>query len=818
MNMPIASPVFVRVLGGFELHGAQGGELSVSGRKLRALVALLSLPPSLGWSREQLTALLWGEREDELARGSLRQALAELRRTLGDTALLTDRDTVAFDPVALNVDAAEFGRLSTAGDWESAAALYRGDLLTGVSLPNGAFADWLLVERARLHDLALRALGRVLDTKTGDEAIATAQKLLALEPTHEETHRKLMRLLAAGGERAQALRQYQLCRDRLWNDLGVKPEPETERLFAEIRSSSGAVPRPRESLPAPAPSPGEPAPSGLAAGPSRPRRRWTLAAVVLAVGVVVGLAGWLKPWESSSPSATPGPPSIAVLPFENRSEDPQQTYFADGIAEDLMTDLSRVSGLLVIARNSTFAYRDHEVDVQKAARALGARYVIAGSVRRANDQVRINVQLIDAASGRQQWADRYDGPLDDIFALQDAVTEAVVNALSLRLSAGEQRELTQHETASLDAYDAFLRGWSHYKRATPEELTKAVPYLEQAIELDPAFGRAHAALAMIYLQAYDQRWAGSLGLSANDAYRRARDHLRIAEQYPTSTAHQVAGNMSRGLGWYDDALNEYAAATALDPNDSWSYAYAAHALILDGRPAEAEARIQMALRLDPHPPPVFVFYQGWSAFAQGRLAEAATAFETATDLDPDNPWPWLYLVATYGSSGRSEAAQVALAEFDALRIGQGGIPLTLDCYYLQGGAFYLTPGTFDLREGLRLAGVPRWLEAPVFEPRKLGAAEVDSLFFGHRLHGRSLESGEEHGASITADGSAMMFGDWGFGNGSARLEGDGLCFEWTGGHTNCGMVYRNPGGTRIKENEFVWFSHAGGGFPFSQVD
>jgi tetratricopeptide (TPR) repeat protein len=276
--------------------------------------------------------------------------------------------------------------------------------------------------------------------------------------------------------------------------------------------------------------------------------------------------------------------------------------------------------------------------------------------------------------------------------------------------------------------------------------------------------------------------------------------------------------MSRGLGWYDDALKEYAAATALDPNDSWSHIYAAHALILAGRPAEADARIEMALRLDPHPPPAFVFYQGWAAFAQGHLAEALAAFEMATNLDPDSPWPWLYLVATYGSSGRLQEAQAALAEFDARRIAQGGIPLTLDCYYMRGDAFYMSPGKFDLGEGLRLAGVPRWFDAPEFESRKLSAAEVDSLFFGHRLHGRSLESGEEHGASIAADGAAMMFGDWGIGNGTAKLESDRLCFEWIGGHTNCGMVYRNPGGTRIKENEFIWFSHAAGGFPFSQVD
>ena len=165
-------------------------------------------------------------------------------------------------------------------------------------------------------------------------------------------------------------------------------------------------------------------------------------------------------------------------------------------------------------------------------------------MRRAGDQVRINVQLIDAASGNQQWADRYDGSLADIFALQDRVTGAVVDAMALRLTAGEQRALAQHETASLEAYDAFLRGWDRYKRATPADLVKALPpSSSRRSSWTPVYGRAHAALAMIYFQAYDQAWTGRLGLSADDAYRKARDHLTIAQKYPTSTAYQVAGNI-----------------------------------------------------------------------------------------------------------------------------------------------------------------------------------------------------------------------------------------------------------------------------------
>ena len=359
------------------------------------------------------------------------------------------------------------------------------------------------------------------------------------------------------------------------------------------------------------------------------------------------------------------------------SDDPQQLYFADGIAEDLMTDLSQVKGLTVIARNSAFGYRDRAVDIPETARTLGIRYVIEGSVRRAGDQVRINVQLIDAASGNQQWADRYDGSLADIFALQDRVTGAVVDAMALRLTAGEQRALAQHETTSLEAYDAFLRGWDRYKRATPADLIKALPFFEQAIELDARYGRAHAALAMIYFQAYDQAWTGSLGISADDVYRKARDHLTIAQKHPTSTAHQVAGSMYRARGWYERAIKEFDSAIALDPTDSWSYVYAAHTWLAAGDVAKAEAQIQIAMRLDPHPPPAFLFYQGMVEYAQGRLQQAGSTFEQAARLSPQDPLPRLLLVATYGATGDRARAQEALAAFNALRARQGGIPLVL---------------------------------------------------------------------------------------------------------------------------------------------
>jgi Tfp pilus assembly protein PilF len=392
----------------------------------------------------------------------------------------------------------------------------------------------------------------------------------------------------------------------------------------------------------------------------------------------------------------------------------------------------------------------------------------------------------------------------------------VVDAMALRLTAGEQRMLAHHETTSLEAYDAFLRGWDRYKRATPADLVKALPFFEQAIELDARYGRAHAALAMIYFQAYDQAWTGTLDLSADDVYRKARDHLTIAQKYPTSTAYQVAGSIYRARGWHEAAIKEFDAAIALDPNDSWSYVYAAHTWLAAGDIAKAEAQIRTAMQLDPHPPPAFLFYRGLVEFAQDRLERAGSTFQQAAALSPQDPLPRLLLVATHGKTGDRPKAQEALAAFNVLRIRQGGVPLVLDCHYIKNlGSFSF--GQRGLWTALRAAGVPRWFDEAAFEPLRLPVVEIDRLFVGNRLHGRSLETGDEHGLSVAADGSAIIFGDWGVGSGRVRLDGDGLCFETSIGYINCATIYRNPDGGRATENEYIWVNRKGGAYPFSIV-
>ncbi len=544
-------------------------------------------------------------------------------------------------------------------------------------------------------------------------------------------------------------------------------------------------------------------------------KSWSAVAAATAVALaIVGVLLWLNRPQQELMQR----PSIAILPFENLSDDPQQAFFADGIAEDLLTDISRLSGVFVIARNSSFAYRGKATDARQVARELGVRYVLDGSVRRAGDQVRINVQLVDGTTGSQQWAERYDGVYADIFALQDRVTKAVVEALTVQLTGSEQTALGRRDTTVPEAYEAFLRGWEHYQKTTPEDYKKSIPHFERATELDPGYGRAHAALAMVYFRSYDQKWTASLGISTDRAFRTAQRYLKLAMAQPTSTSHQVAGNISRDRGWYDDALREFAIAIALDPSDSWSYADQAYTLIWAGRPAEAEKQIAKAIQFDPHYPTVFVFYKGLALFAQDRLPEAINILEEALQLNPDLPFLRLYLASAYGRSGKLAEATAMLASFSAARVKQGGLPFTMEL--LRGDdqeILFKVPERTRLLQGLRKIKIPYDFKDKAFDSQRLKGAEIDALVFGHRIHGWSEHGTSEHGAFISADGSsAMAYGDWSVGSGSAHVKDDQLCLVWSSTFF-CSEVLRNPGGTKAKENEYILLLDTWN-YPFSRVD
>ena len=330
---------------------------------------------------------------------------------------------------------------------------------------------------------------------------------------------------------------------------------------------------------------------------SRKTKPWfwlSLAAGTTALAAALVLVTWLQPWAPDVEPASvermvlplPDKPSIAVLPFTNMSDDPEQEYFADGMTEDLITDLSKISSLFVIARQSTFTYKGKSVTIRQVAEELGVRYVLEGSVRRAGDQVRINAQLIDAMTGGHIWAERYDSSLTDVFALQDKVTRNIVTALAVNLTAAERERQARKETDSPEAYDAFLRGLAHYSLFTPEDFAKSVPYFEEAIRLDPDYGRAHAVLATVYWRSRSYGWVDSLEMSGPEAGKKAWRHLEEALKNPTPRAHRVAARMHTSGERWDQAIAEAERAIALDANDPDGYEAMSRVLVRAGRPAE----------------------------------------------------------------------------------------------------------------------------------------------------------------------------------------------------------------------------------------
>jgi adenylate cyclase len=326
--------------------------------------------------------------------------------------------------------------------------------------------------------------------------------------------------------------------------------------------------------------------------------------IVLLLLIGMGLAWW-QPWKPVFEPASiermalelPDKPSIAVLPFENMSNDADQEYFADGITEDLITDLSKLPELFVISRNSTFTYKGRAVKVGLVAEELGVRYVLEGSVRRVGTQVRINAQLIDALSGGHVWAERYDGSLTDIFALQDKVTGKIVTALALNLT-GERS--SRQQTSSAQAYDLFLRGWALYQRHNADDFAQAIPHFEAAIRLDAEYAQAHAALAAIYWEIWGNRWAKILNISLPDAMKLAKVHLEEAMKEPSSLAHWVASNLLIAEGNYETAIAEAKQIVALDANSADGYSMLANAMTLSGKPDESVKLIEKAARLDPN--------------------------------------------------------------------------------------------------------------------------------------------------------------------------------------------------------------------------
>jgi adenylate cyclase len=332
----------------------------------------------------------------------------------------------------------------------------------------------------------------------------------------------------------------------------------------------------------------------------------------------------------AAPSTAPLPvsdkPSIAVLPFDNMSGDPEQEYFADGMSEDLITDISNISGVFVTARNSSFAFKGQTIDVKEVAAKLGVKHILEGSVRKMGAKLRVNAQLIDAATGGHLWAKRYDGDMEDIFEFQDNIREQIVLALQVSLTPADKALTERKPTDSVEAYDLFLRGRANYYRYTPEDLLEAKKCFEQAIEIDPSFADAYAYLSYCHFQGWAQIWPGF-----DDNLDRANELAEKGVALDSTSAISLArlGWIQTFLRHYDRAVENLEKAFALAPNNTDVLATFAQVLNYSGNPEKGLPLQEKASSIDTVVPPNWEWQMGLSHFLLGQNDQAIASLNRA---------------------------------------------------------------------------------------------------------------------------------------------------------------------------------------------
>jgi DNA-binding SARP family transcriptional activator len=577
--------VTIRMLGELEVR-VGGRVVELPGRKVQALLARLARRPGEAVPRATLAALLWPDRGDEQARGSLRQAVAALRRALGDDALAAGADVLALHPQVVSSDVAAF---------EAAPAdpeRFSGPFLEGFPPVEEPFDDWVHAERARLVARALEAFRAALDAAVAAGAeggLGLAERALAIDPAFEPAYRARMRLLAARGDRAGALREHARCAEALSRALGVEPSPETEALRREVAAQAAP-----------------------AAGSADPR----------------------------------GLPVLAVLPFELRSsDDPAHGAFARGLAEDVLLELSRFRSLRVLS-------------VGEGGHAAGADWLLLGAVQAAGGRLRAGTRLVEAASGRQVWAERFDADLADLLDVQERIARSVAAALSLRID-GEALERTRGRAPeALDAYALWLAGMAAMRRGTREADLEARALFERALAREPGFARAHVGLSLSHFNDWScaawERWDEN----EREAWRHAEAAIRLDER--DHVAHCILGRILLYRREFDRGEGHLRRALALNASDPDVLAHLAIGFAYLGLPEEGTSLVETARRLNPADPEWYVAVLALNHLVAGRAREALALLARAPDAYVDTR---ALLAAAQAHAGDLAAAREDAARF-----------------------------------------------------------------------------------------------------------------------------------------------------------
>ena len=578
-------------MGGYRFHllgppkfqTVAGDAVAVRSRKGTGLLACLALADGQPVGRDHLCALLWSDRQTAQARGSLRQLLVDLRQDFGQANQVLNTATdgaISFHETAVVSDVAEFQRLRQADDRQSleqAFALRRGQLLEGLAPEDAAFADWLEDNRRALDNQWCEATARLLRVLEREadylQCLEVAGRLLSVDPLCELAHQSVIRAHLAMQNRSFALRHYQEFRERLDRELGVEPDALTQQIVQEA---------------------------------SAPQTEQTAAA------------------EASAPfiAARRTKASIAVLPFELAGQNADELHFAQGLAEDLNTGLSRFADLAVIAQASVRKYAQSGKD---RPRQLDADYLVRGSVRRAEHRIRVTASLVHSADGTMLWSEHFDRDFGDIFALQDDIVHRIVAVLAARIQAFEMAKTLQKPAIDYQAYDLFLKARFLQQAGRMESILEARALLREAIARDSGFASAYAELSLGYVVEYESDWSPDHAVAGREALAMAAQAVAIDPG--NSNAHRALAAAQFYCNRSFDAAKAHAdMALVQNPNDQYSLCLLGLALTCNGQVAAGLSYSAESFKLNPLAPEACFYALALGAFLEGNFADAVNGF------------------------------------------------------------------------------------------------------------------------------------------------------------------------------------------------
>jgi TolB-like protein/DNA-binding SARP family transcriptional activator len=646
---------------------APGADHAQQNRPL-ALLAALATSGERGRNRDQLLLFFWPDASQQRARHSLEQALYLIRRSV-DPSIFLGVNPLRINPDVLTSDVVDFESAVAQDRLEAAVALYQGPFLDGFYLSDSPeFEQWTEGERSRLEALYTKALERLAERAEAvtdhESAVGWWRKLADVDPLSSRPALGLMRALANAGDHAAALRHARQYERLVEKELGTGAGPEVAALAEEIRTSAPKGLQAVRRTPIIARRDdrelAEPGPT-VSRKPRRTRRSVVFAAgaALLVAGVFAASRLWMEPEPAVPPVAEAAAPSIAVLPLSNLSADPSDAVLADGMTEELIAMLAKTGDLRVIASTSAFAFRDRQIDVRSIADSLHVSNVLEGGVQKIGSRLRVQVRLVDATDGSTRWSETYDREIEDVFAVQEEIAQAVARELGARLGGRAATRPSRH-TQNVAAYELYLRGNDPANLRSDEGVRRALEYFRQAVAIDSTYAAAYAGLARMYGRLRSTEDPG-MPIADLEALFLQAALKAVALGDSVAEAHAALGLARMNVEQdYRSAEVELKRAVELDPTQARTHEWLVLIYLQTGRPAEALAEARRALEIDPLSPSAHAEV-AHALLANGRHDEALAHLEHVRSVQPPLLRTATLVAQVYAMKGMWEEA-IAAAE------------------------------------------------------------------------------------------------------------------------------------------------------------